>query len=281
MGGRTAQRDTRTRGCRCSCAGTRATGAAWAWSPTPLQLWHSQVLNGRGQTLYAEQAAGVAEFQAGHLVDERTEGGASIFQVVRAMAGGVAGRSGGGGGLNLSRGCVRRLGCRLGGGRDLGVHGQAVKKLIDGCYWLISEAVVFGTVKHTLLSLCSLPSLHQPTRTACLVHKRAGRRGWAVLITLSCNIAATVGSKRLFSNHRPPDCNFLYWGYSGGCVELLLLLLLLSPKSNLLSVKSRAAIQSVREKIYRHNPWKQHWSRGRGGKDGKVSKRLPVLWCSF
>ncbi|TNN81758.1 hypothetical protein EYF80_007887 [Liparis tanakae] len=33
----------------------------------------------------------------------------------------------------------------LGGGRDLGVHGQAVEKLIDGGYRLVPEAVVFGT----------------------------------------------------------------------------------------------------------------------------------------
>lgn len=159
MGGRAAQRAAHTRGC-CRCcrrAGARATGAAWARSPTPLQLRHSQVLDSWGQTLDAQQAAWVAEFQAGHLVDESTEGGASIFQVVRAVAGGGDGSSGGRGGLDLSRGCVRCLGCRLGGGRDLGVHGQAVEKLIDGCYWLIPEAVVFGTVKHTLLSLAFSP----------------------------------------------------------------------------------------------------------------------------
>lgn len=157
MGCRAALRAAHTRGCCCRCAGARAAGAAWARSPTHLQLRHSQVLDSRGQTLDPQQAARVAEFQVGHLVDEGTEGGASIFQVVRAEAGGGAGSSSRRGGLDLGRGCVRCLGCRMGGGRDLGVHGEAVEKLIDGCYWLIPEAVVFGTVKHTLLSLALSP----------------------------------------------------------------------------------------------------------------------------
>lgn len=148
--GRAAQRAARTGGCCRRRAGARA--------PAPLQLRRGQVLDGRGQALDAQQAARVAEFQAGHLVDEGTEGGASIVRVVGAVAGGGAGSGGGGGGgLELSRRGVRRVGCGLRGGRDLGVHGQAVEKLIDGCHGLVPEAVVFGTVKHTLLSLALAP----------------------------------------------------------------------------------------------------------------------------
>lgn len=148
---------TRDRCCCCRHTGARAAGGAWAWSPTPLQLGHSQVLDSRGQALDAQQAARVAEFQAGDFVDEGAEGSASIFQMVRAVAGGDAGRSVGGRGLNLGWGCVGWLGSRLGGGRNLGVHGQAVKKLIDWRYRLIPEAVVLSTVKHTLLSLALSP----------------------------------------------------------------------------------------------------------------------------
>lgn len=115
-------------------------GAARAASPwSSLELGHGQILDGGRQALNAQQSGGVGEFEVGDFVDEGAQSGSRLF--------------GGVGGQDLGRRGVGRVahGWRRRDGRDLGVHGETVQKLIDGRHWLIPESVVFSTVKHSPL----------------------------------------------------------------------------------------------------------------------------------
>lgn len=96
-------------------------GAARAASPcSSLELGHGQILDGGRQALDAQQSGRVGEFEVGDFVDEGAQGGSGLF--------------GGVGGQDLGRRGVGRVahGWRRRDGRDLGVHGETVQKLIDG-----------------------------------------------------------------------------------------------------------------------------------------------------